>query len=100
VPVDGGGAVVQVRRVLWREDERALSPSDLVEEVVVVVVVQPVLHQLAAHPHVGHLQRGGGQRGRQTDLSQQPGQSEEIHLRQVGAEGPLLRARPGECEEV
>ena len=60
VPVDRGGAVVQVLRVLGGEDERALPPPDLVEKVVVVVVVQPVLHQLAAHPHVGHLQRGRG----------------------------------------
>ena len=44
----------------------------LVEKVVIVVVVQPVLHELPTHPHVGHLQRGGGQRRRQADLPQQP----------------------------
>ena len=30
VPVDGGGAVVQVRRVLGGEEDRALPASDLV----------------------------------------------------------------------
>mmetsp|Transcript_8567 Transcript_8567/g.18940 ORF Transcript_8567/g.18940 Transcript_8567/m.18940 type:complete len:355 (-) Transcript_8567:7-1071(-) len=78
--------VIQVARVVWREDERTLRAGDLKEEVVVLVEVKPVLHQLPSNPHVDHREFRRRQRRGEAYVREQLGKLEKVELRQVDGE--------------
>jgi hypothetical protein len=77
---DVRGAVVQVLSVIWREDERALPSPQLEEQILVEVKVEAILHEGAAHPHVGERKVRGRQRRRQAEMLEERREGQQVEL--------------------